>query len=342
MLNGLRSFRLRNATFAATLATLALATIMAAACGGDDDSGQKTATAATGGGATTAAAGSSVAAAYPRKVTDLLGREVEIKARPKTVVGVSPSAVEFVYAVGGTVVGRSDTATFPEAAKQAKDIGTAYQPNREAILALKPDLIVADAIIHAQPALRKPLEELGVPVVFVGADSYQKVLDGLKLMGQVFDARDTADKAAADVTKARDDARAAFAGKNLSALAILADRDQTIYAAKDASYAGDIMKQVGITNPANAQPDSGPFPGYTAIAPEKMVQYNPDYLFTTTPAPQPAPRLNTLIPQIPPFKGLKAVTTPNHILEVPVELFVQAPGPRITEVFKQLQKALTQ
>ncbi len=319
-----------------------VAMLVAVACGGDDDDETTPTPADSGTPAASATAGASptaVASAYPVTVTDLLGRSVEIKAKPMTIVAISPTAVEFVYAVGGTVVGRSSSVDFPEAAKAAKDIGTAYQPNFEAILALKPDLVVADSVIHAQPNLRQPIEQLSVPVIFAGADSYQKVLDGLKLMGQVLDAQETANKAIADITKARDDAKAAIAGKQISAVALIADRDNTLYAAKNASFAGDILLQLGITNPAASQPDSGPFPGYTVLAPEKMIEFNPDFIFAITPAPEPAPRLASLIPQIPPFKGLKAVTS-NHVVDAEVQLFLQAPGPRIVEAFKVVADAV--
>lgn len=319
-----------------------LAMLVAVACGGDDDdetTPTPTDTGTPAASATAAASPSAPASAYPVTVTDLLGRSVEIKAKPTTIVAISPTAVEFVYAVGGTVVGRSSSVDFPEAAKAAKDIGTAYQPNFEAILALKPDLVVADSVIHAQPNLRQPIEQLSVPVIFAGADSYQKVLDGLALMGQVLDSEESANKAITDITKARDDAKAAIAGKQISAVALIADRDNTLYAAKDASFAGDILAQLGITNPAASQPDSGPFPGYTVLAPEKMIEFNPDFIFAITPAPQPAPRLATLIPQIPPFKGLKAVTS-NHVVDADVQLFLQAPGPRIAEAFKVVADAV--
>ena len=315
-----------------------LAMLVAVACGGDDDD-ETTPTPADDGTPAAEVSATTVAAAYPVTVIDLLGRSVEIKAKPTTIVAISPTAVEFVYAVGGTVVGRSSSVDFPEAAKAAKDIGTAYQPSFEAILALKPDLVVADSVIHAQPNLRQPLEQLSVPVIFAGADSYQRVLDGLKLMGQVLDSGETANKAIADITKARDDAKAAIAGKQVSAVALIADRDNTLYAAKDASFAGDILLQLGITNPAASQPDSGPFPGYTVLAPEKMIEFNPDFIFAITPAPAPAPRLASLIPQIPPFKGLKAVTS-NHVVDAEVQLFLQAPGPRIVEAFKVVADAV--
>lgn len=309
------------------------------ACGGDDDSSKPAPTKAA---ASSPAAGTSspvAAAAYPVTVTDLLGRKVEIKAKPKTVVGLSPSAVEFVYAAGGTVVGRTSSVDFPEAAKQAKDVGSAYQPNMEAILALKPDLIVGDSIIAAQPSLRKPLEESGILVIFAGADSYQKVLDGLALMGKVFDAKAATDKLAAEIAKARDDAKAAVAGKTVSALAMLSDQNKVLYGAKTNSYPGDILQQMGINNPAANLPDAGPFPGYTTLAPEKIIEFNPDFIFTISPAPAPAPKLSTTLPQVPPFKGLKALTTPGHLVEAPVEL-LQAPGPRIIESFKAIAAAV--
>jgi iron complex transport system substrate-binding protein len=323
--------RLRSLLPLLVLVSAALA-LVAIACSDDDDN---TAATATKPAATSAA---SPSAAYPVKVTDLLGRSVDIKAKPQNVVGLSPTAVELVYAAGAKVVGRTSSVDYPEAAKSAKDVGTAYQPSFEQILALKPDLIVADSIIQSQPQLRKPIEDLGIPVVFAGADSYQKVLDGLTLMGKIFDAQSATSQVAASITKARDEAKAALAGKSVSAVALIADRDQTLYAAKPGSYAGDIMAQLGLTNPAANQPDAGPFPGYTTLAPEKLVEFNPDLIFTITPAPAPAPRLSTLIPQIPPFKGLKAVAG-GKVVEADVQLFLQAPGPRIIEAFKAVSAA---
>lgn len=312
--------------------------VLGAACGGDDDddddAGSETPE------STASAAASPAAGAYPLKVTDLLGREVELESKPETVVAISPTAVEFVYAAGAKVAGRSASVNYPPEALQAKEIGTAYQPNFEQILALKPDLIVADSVIHSVPQLRQPLEDLPVPVIFAGADSYQKVLDGLDLMGQVFDSKETTDKAIAGIEKAKEDAKKAVAGKNVTAIALIADRDNTLYAAKPSSFAGDVLTQLGITNPAASQPDAGPFPGYTTLAPEKMLEYNPDYIFAITPAPPPAPRLATIIPQIPPFKGLKAVTQPNHVVDADVQIFLQAPGPRVVEAFKAVSGAI--
>jgi iron complex transport system substrate-binding protein len=138
---------------------LATASVTFAACGGDDDASADPTQQPAASTTQTAAP----AAAYPVKVKDMLGRDVEIKAKPVNIVAISPTAVEYVYAMGSTLVGRSQSADFPEAAKTVKDVGTAYQPNFEAILALKPDLIVADSIIHVQPALRSSLKTWACP-----------------------------------------------------------------------------------------------------------------------------------------------------------------------------------
>lgn len=331
---------LRRLLLLGAVASLAASALVAAACGGDDDDTAATATPPPGETATAAPASPSPAAAYPVTVTDMLGRKVEIKAEPKTIVAVSPTAVELVYAAGKTVAGRPSTANYPPEAQSAQAVGTAYQPNLEAILALKPDLVIADSVIHAQPALRQPLEGLPVPVIFAGANSYKQVLDALRLVGTALNATATTDKVIADIEKSLADARKALEGKKVSAVAILSDRDQTLYAAKSTSYTGDILKELGITNPADALPDAGPFPGYATIAPEKLVEFNPDYIFAITPAPPPAPRLANLIPTIPPFRGLKAVTS-NHVVDSDVELFVQAPGPRVKLAFEAVAKAVS-
>ena len=52
-------------------------------------------------------------AAYPKTVTDVLGRSVEIPSEPTKILAVSPTAQELLYRIGGSAVGRVTSAKFP-------------------------------------------------------------------------------------------------------------------------------------------------------------------------------------------------------------------------------------
>ena len=276
---------------------------------------------------------------YPRDVVDLFGRTVTIPDIPENIVAISPTAAELVYAVGGVIVGRTQTVNYPPEALDATDVGSAYQPNFEAMLALEPDLIVADSTIHIQPAVREALEQLGVPVLFAGAASVDEVLTGLTLLGEVLDNPDGAAEAVATIKGARDDAREALVGRELSAVILIGDRDRNVYAAKGSSFGGSVLETLGIANPADVQPDSGPFPGFTLVSPEAMLSFDPTFIFTVTPAPPPAPRLSGMLGLLPGFSGLQAMQN-GRVFEIEVELLVQAPGPRVVEAFAAIIAAI--
>ncbi|MBI2767565.1 MAG: ABC transporter substrate-binding protein [Chloroflexi bacterium] len=333
-------FRRRTRAIFLAAAALAAVSLVASACGGDDDStAAKTATTApTTGAQVSGTSQSTSATSYPLKVKDMAGRDVEIKAKPKTIVAVSPTAVEMVYAAGGAVVGRSSSVDFPAEAKSATDVGSAYKPSAEKILQLKPDLIVGDSvIIRAMPDIKTALDGTGVPVVYVGAESYQDVLTGLDLMGKVLDGAAKTNQVKANIEKAKTEAKAALGGKSYSVVGITADQNQQLYAGKENSYVGDIMKQLGLANPAKDMPDSPQVPGYSVLPPEKLLQLNPDYIFAITPDPR-APALGPTLAKIPAFKDLKAITA-NRVIDANVELFLLAPGPRIADAFKAVAAA---
>ena len=276
---------------------------------------------------------------YPIEVIDLLGRTVVIPDKPSAIVGISPTAVELVYAVGGSIIGRTQSVDYPPEALEAPSVGTAYQPSFEAILALEPDLIVADSTIHVQPALMDALEALDVPVLFAGAASVDEVTTGLGLMAGVLNDAGAAAEAIYAIDQARDAAVEALAGLDISAVLLIGDRDRNLYGAKSNGYAGSILAALGIANPADEQPDSGPFPGFTRIAPEAMLAFDPAWIFTVTPAPPPAPRLSGLLGLFPGFTGLQAVAE-GRVVELDVQLFVQAPGPRVAEAFAAIVAAV--
>ena len=198
--------------------------------------------------------------------------------------------------------------------------------------------MVADSFIQAQPQVREALEGLGVPVVFVGAVSFADMVTAYELMGAVLDAGDLAAEQIAAVEAAHAAAMSAVSADTTVVL-LIADRENTLYAANGTSWAGSLMAEVGATNVADGEADSGPFPGYSIVAPETLLQWDPAVILTVTPAPAPAPRLSEIMTQIPPFAGLTALRS-GRVVEMDVELYLQSPGPRVIEALEALAETL--
>jgi iron complex transport system substrate-binding protein len=333
------------------LGVLALgAMVLAAACGGTS-SGDKTKTAAAGGAtkpagtqaanttpAASAAAASPAAATttYPLTVTDMLGRSVTIAKKPIAVAAISPTTVEYVYAVGATSKTRTSSVRFPLPATGAKDIGPSYQPNLELIAAEKPDLVVADSV--SQPQLKATLEGLNVPVLFVGAQVFSDVPKGLRLMGQVLDQQATAGTVAAKLEKTLSDLQAKTHTTKPKVLVVNGTPDD-FFAAKPESYVGDLVQLLGGDNVAKGAPDVGRFPGYTKLSLETILASKPDVILAITAGPPSDKNISAALAANPAWADVPAVKN-KRVTEVNVEIFLQAPGPRAGDGLNVLEKLL--
>ena len=129
----------------------------------------------------------SAPAAGPIQLTDGLGREVSLAAPAQRVVSLAPSNTEILFAIGaGTqVVGRDEFSDYPaEAASVEKVGGSMGEYSVEAIVALKPDLVLAAEI--NTPELVKQLEGLGLTVYYLkNPKTIEEMYANLGIVGQL-------------------------------------------------------------------------------------------------------------------------------------------------------------
>lgn len=308
--------------FALLLSAITAAALAGVACGSSSSTETPTATATQA----AATASPTAAAAYPKTVRDLLGRSVTIKAAPQHIVTASPSAIELLYAAGGTAVARSSTATFLPGTDKLADIGPSYQPAFEKILEQKPDLVIADA--SAQGHLAKQFEASlpGVPVIFVGALKYADVGTSIRLIGDVIakpeQAKQAADGIDAVATRVQTAAKSA---KPTRVLVLVAGRDGGMSAALNDSFIGDMVRLAGGDNVGAKLPQSGQVPGYALVSLESVVKDDPDAILVIVPGNLPGPSIGASVAQQ--FPTLSAAKN-NRIGTIDLDVYLQAPGPR--------------
>lgn len=99
---------------------------------------------------------------------DGLGRSVVLNEAAKRVVSLAPSNTEILFAVGAgeQVIGRDEFSDYPAETSSIESVGGSMgEYSVEAIVALKPDLVLAAEI--NSPELVKQLEDLGLTVYYL-------------------------------------------------------------------------------------------------------------------------------------------------------------------------------
>src|SRR5947209_15746504 len=115
---------------------------------------------------------------------DDLGRRVYLSKAPRRIVSLAPSVTEILFAVGldAEVVGVTTFCDYPAQAKTRPKIGAAI-PNLEAILGLKPDLVVAGD--NMRPDVLAKLEQLKIPLFVLFAKTQEAVPGHISTFGRM-------------------------------------------------------------------------------------------------------------------------------------------------------------
>ena len=213
---------------------------------------------------------SAAATTYPLTLTDDLGRRVILQAEPRRVVSVLPSTTETLCALGlcERLVGVDDYSDFPASVNKLPKVGGLYNPNIEAMVALKPDLVV----VSKYGKLAESLAAAGITVLAINPETYDEVFSKTLVLGRVMN-REAQAKTLV-IQMRRDIAKIEILTKNaVRKPTAYYEVDPTPYTVGPNSFIGVLLGKAGAVNiiPASL----GDFP---KISPELVVQQNPQLI----------------------------------------------------------------
>jgi iron complex transport system substrate-binding protein len=211
----------------------------------------------------------SLRAAHAFEVVDDRGVSVSFVQPPQRVVSLLPSLTETVCELGQCerLVGVDRYSDFPAAVQKLPKVGGGLDPNIEAIVALRPDVVLMAVSSRADERLRA----LGIKVVTLEPKTHADVQRVLLKVGQVLGVSDAA--RVWRVIDAGVSAAAQSVPASVRATRVYFEVNQGPYGASESSFIGETLTRLGVKNILSAK--LGPFP---KINPEFVVRANPDLI----------------------------------------------------------------
>lgn len=203
------------------------------------------------------------------EVTDDRGVSVTFAQPPQRIISLLPSLTETVCELGqcARLVGVDRYSNFPASVKKLSQVGGGLDPNIEAIVALKPDVVLMATSSRASDRLRS----LGIKVVALEPKTHADVKRVLEKVGQVLGVSDAA--RVWRVIDAATQAAAQSLPKSMASTRVYFEVNPGPYGAGELSFIGETLTRLGVRNIIPAK--LGPFP---KLNPEFIVRANPDVI----------------------------------------------------------------
>lgn len=260
------------------------------------------------------------------ELKDSVGRLVVLPKQPQRVVALSPSHLEIIDAIGGTVVGRPTTkvSKVPVSMEKAAEIGFTYNVNMEAVFGLKPDLVIATTNQHAK--FIPMLESNKIPTLQYGVKSLKDLKDVVRSLGKVYNTSAKAEAVCKRIDQDIDNVKKKLpSDRSKLRVAIMFATATGVTVAGPTSIAGGISDILGFENvAAKAIKNTSEKTPYSM---ESLVEQNPEIIFITTMGKPKdiEKRLQQDFKSNPAWGSLTAVKN-NKIYVLPENMFLVNPG----------------
>jgi|UniRef100_UPI00404AB60A iron complex transport system substrate-binding protein len=275
----------------------------------------------------------STATKYPLIISSG-GYSTTIAKKPTRIISLSPSATESLFQIGAgkQVLAVDSLSNFPKSAPITEL--SAFEPNVEAIIALKPDLVVLSVDAMKSMVVKEALEKLKIPVLMEKAPgNLAQAYKEIEILGAVTDrtseAKRVTFKMAALIKSILN--RAKVSGK----VTFFHELDNTLYSVTSDTFIGKVYKDFGLINIADKAAGADSY-GYPQLSAEYLVKSDPAIIFL---ADAEYGESAATVKARAGWSGITAVTKKN-VFALPNDIPSRW-GPRLVDFYRYVAACLT-
>lgn len=261
-------------------------------------------------------------------VTDLTGTVSEFDEPAETIVSLTASNTEILFALGlgDKVIGKDDYSYYPDEANNIPVMGDYNGPNIETIVEAGADVVFSSTKLQADAA--QSLRDLGITVIASEAGTFEEIFTSIELIGKVCGADDAASALIASMRE-----RIAAVEANVGAN----ERPRVYYCMSygeygdwtggKGSFINEIMALAGgncVTDDVDVQ--------WANLSLEQVVERDPEIIFLSS--YYTAEELAAL-----PGYGDTSAAKSGNIIVINPDI-VERPGPRIVDALEEIAAAI--
>jgi len=205
------------------------------------------------------------------------GFTTKIAKEPKRIISLSPSGTEIFFSIGADkqILLVDSLSNYPKRAP-VSDI-SAFEPNVEAIVGKKPDLVLLSVDSMKSTEVRNALIKLKVPVLMEKAPvTLNDVYAEINVLGKVTNKQSQASALSKKMAK---DIKAILASaKKTKGIRIYHELDDSYYSVTSDTFIGRVYKDFGVVNVADAAAGTDSY-GYPQLSAEYLLTSDPQAIF---------------------------------------------------------------
>lgn len=265
--------------------------------------------------------------------TDALGREVTVGSTENVAVLLGSFADVWMLAGGEINAVVSDAFGNYDLAEGTIDLGRMLEPNVEALIASRPDFVIASAGTDAQVELLDTFESAGLNVAYFEVSDFDDYLNMLDTLTDITGRKELFEQYGTRLAQEIDAIKESIPDTHPTVLFIRAAASSVKAKGSEGTVGGEILADLGCINIADS--DSAILDDLSL---EAIVAADPDFIFVTTQGDDKEAALanvRDLLINNPAWSQLSAVQN-GHYYEIEKELYNSKPNARWAEAYEKL------